>query len=194
MPAVSVAKTTEAKSMAKPVKEKKPKAPKAASPASHPPYFEMIKDAIVALHERTGSSSYAIAKHMEDKHKGHLPANFKKILANKLKGFAAKGKLVKVKASFKLSEAGKAVKDKKPVAKKVVKKPVAEKAKKPKKAEAVKAGMKRKAPAASAVAKPKKKVVTLAKSPKKVAKSLAKPKKPMTIKSLAAKKARVSKA
>ncbi|KAJ4759209.1 Histone H1 [Rhynchospora pubera] len=146
----------------------------------------MIKDAIVELHERTGSSSYAIAKHMEDKHKGHLPANFKKILANKLKGFAAKGKLVKVKASFKLSEAGKAVKDKKPVAKKVVKKP--------KKAEAVKAGMKRKAPAASAVAKPKKKVATLAKSPKKVAKSPAKAKKPKTIKSPAAKKARVSKA
>ncbi|KAJ3706919.1 hypothetical protein LUZ61_010624 [Rhynchospora tenuis] len=192
MPAVSVAKTTEAKSMAKPVKEKKAKAPKAASPASHPPYFEMIKDAIVALHERTGSSSYAIAKHMEDKYKGHLPANFKKILANKLKGFAAKGKLVKVKASFKLSEAGKAVKDKKPV----VKKPVAEKAKKPKKTEAAKAGMKRKAPAAG-VAKPKKKVATLAKSPKKVkkvAKSPAKPKKPKTIKSPAAKRARVAKA
>jgi histone H1/5 len=158
----------------------------------------MIKDAIMALHERTGSSSYAIAKHMEDKYKGQLPANFKKILANQLKGFAAKGKLVKVKASFKLSETGrkevKPVKEKKPVAEKV-KKSVPDKLKKPKKTEAEKVGKKRKAPVS--VAKPKKKAAALAKSPKKVkkiAKSPSKPKKPKTIKSPAAKKARISKA
>lgn len=153
----------------------------------------MIKDAIVVLHERTGSSSYAIAKHMEDKYSGQLPANFRKILSNQLKNLAAKGKLVKVKASFKLSDAGKKVakpsKEKKPMAEKE-KKPVAEKAKKPAKTEGAK---KRKAPAA--VAKPKKKEATLVKSPKKVkkiSKSPAKPKKPKTIKSPVAKKARVA--
>lgn len=149
----------------------------------------MIKGAILALHERTGSSAYAIAKHMEDTYKGKLPANFKKILANQLKSSAAKGKLVKVKASFKLSETEKKevkpVKEKKPV--------VSEKVKKPKKTEVVKAGKKRKAPAVDA----KKKKVTFAKSKspkkvKKVAKSPAKPKKPKTIKSPAAKRARVS--
>ncbi|KAF3340379.1 histone H1 [Carex littledalei] len=185
MPAAPSAKTTVAKSMAKPAKEQKAKAPKAASPPSHPPYFEMIKGAILALHERTGSSSYAIAKHMEDTYKGKLPANFKKILANQLKSSAAKGKLVKVKASFKLSETGKEVK---PVKEK---KPVSEKVKKPKKTEDVKAGKKRKAPAVDA----KKKKAALAKSPKKmkkVAKSPAKPKKPKTIKSPKAKRAMVS--
>jgi len=63
----------------------------------------MIKEAIEALNEKTGSSSYAIAKHMEEKHKAVLPANFRKMLAVQLRNFAAKGKLVKVKASFKLS-------------------------------------------------------------------------------------------
>ncbi|XP_078162606.1 histone H1-like [Carex rostrata] len=187
MPAAPSAKTTEAKSMAKPVKGQKAKAPKAASPPSHPPYFEMIKGAILALHERTGSSAYAIAKHMEDTYKGKLPANFKKILANQLKGSAAKGKLVKVKSSFKLSETGK--KEVKPVKEKKL--AVSEKVKKPKKTEVVKAGKKRKAPAVDA----KKKKVTFAKSPKKVkkvAKSPAKAKKPKTIKSPAAKRARVS--
>lgn len=67
----------------------------------------MIKEAIVALNEKTGSSPYAIAKFMEEKHKGVLPQNYKKVLAVQLRNFAAKGKLVKVKASFKLSEAGK---------------------------------------------------------------------------------------
>ncbi|THU63991.1 hypothetical protein C4D60_Mb01t21720 [Musa balbisiana] len=101
----------------KPAKEKKAKVPKSPkdkkrtgskpSAPSHPPYFQMIKEAIVALNEKTGSSPYAIAKFMEEKHKGVLPQNYKKVLAVQLRNFAAKGKLVKVKASFKLSEAGK---------------------------------------------------------------------------------------
>ncbi|CAL9073837.1 unnamed protein product [Musa textilis] len=67
----------------------------------------MIKEAVVALNEKTGSSPYAIAKFMEETHKGVLPQNYKKVLAVQLRNFTAKGKLVKVKASFKLSEAGK---------------------------------------------------------------------------------------
>uniref|UniRef100_A0A803NC04 H15 domain-containing protein n=1 Tax=Chenopodium quinoa TaxID=63459 RepID=A0A803NC04_CHEQI len=45
----------------------------------HPPYFEMIKEAIVGLNEKGGSSPYAIAKYMEQKHKALLPSNFRKI-------------------------------------------------------------------------------------------------------------------
>uniref|UniRef100_A0A453CL62 H15 domain-containing protein n=1 Tax=Aegilops tauschii subsp. strangulata TaxID=200361 RepID=A0A453CL62_AEGTS len=83
----------------------KPKA--AAAGASHPTYFEMIKEAIAALKDRTGSSSVAIAKYIEEKHGKSLPANFKKMLSVQLRASAAKGKLVKVKASYKLSDAAK---------------------------------------------------------------------------------------
>ncbi|PIA56004.1 hypothetical protein AQUCO_00700371v1 [Aquilegia coerulea] len=41
---------------------------------SHPPYFQMIKEAILALKERGGSSPQAIAKYMEEKFKAVLPA------------------------------------------------------------------------------------------------------------------------
>lgn len=54
----------------------------------------------MTLNERTGSSQYAIRKFIQDKHKDHLPANFKKMLLNQLKKFVASDKLVKVKASF----------------------------------------------------------------------------------------------
>lgn len=148
---------------------------------------QMIKEAISALKERTGSSSIAIAKYMEDKHGASLPANFKKTLSIQLRGFAAKGKLVKVKASYKLSDATKKAapkpKAKPAAAKTAAPKKDAAKAKKtaaaakPKKTAA--AGTKRKAPEKKkVVAKPKK-------SP--AAKAKAKPK---TVKSPAAKKAR----
>ncbi|XP_009611976.1 histone H1 [Nicotiana tomentosiformis] len=96
----------------KSVKEKKPRAPREKKPKSaktvtHPPYFQMIKEALLALNEKGGSSPYAIAKCMEDKHKDELPANFRKILGLQLKNSAAKGKLMKIKASYKLSVAGK---------------------------------------------------------------------------------------
>ena len=67
----------------------------------------MIKDSLLALNEKNGSSPYAIAKYMEEKHKDMLPANYKKILGLQLKNSAAKGKLIKIKASYKLSELGK---------------------------------------------------------------------------------------
>ncbi|KAK7309340.1 hypothetical protein RJT34_05980 [Clitoria ternatea] len=93
----------------KPTKERKPRVPKEKKPkqaktASHPPYFQMIKEALVALNEKGGSSPYAIAKYMEEKHKAVLPTNFKKILGLQLKNQAMRGKLVKIKASYKLSE------------------------------------------------------------------------------------------
>ncbi|WJX12051.1 hypothetical protein P8452_02590 [Trifolium repens] len=81
-------------------------APK-SSTASHPTYEEMIKEAIVTLKEKTGSSQIAIAKFIEEKHK-NLSPNFKKLLLQALKKNVASGKLVKVKGSFKLSPATKA--------------------------------------------------------------------------------------
>ncbi|CAL5206939.1 unnamed protein product [Lathyrus oleraceus] len=82
--------------------EKTKKASKPRSPSSHPSYSEMIKDAIVSLKEKNGSSQYAIAKFIEEKQK-QLPANFKKLLLQNLKKNVASGKLAKVKGSFKLS-------------------------------------------------------------------------------------------
>ena len=164
--------------------------------------WQMIKEAIAALKDRTGSSSVAIAKYIEEKHGKSLPANFKKMLSVQLRGSAAKGKLVKVKASYKLSDAAKKDSPKaKPVAaKKAAPKPAKGSAKpkkkdavKPKKKDAAKpkklkdaakpkkaaaAGTKRKAPEKKLIAKAKK-------SP--AAKAKAKPK---TVKSPAAKKAR----
>ncbi|KAG2609157.1 hypothetical protein PVAP13_4KG127310 [Panicum virgatum] len=87
-------------------KARKPRSrkPKSAGP-HHPPYFEMIKEAILSQDGKAGASPYAIAKHMEEKHRDVLPANYRKVLAVQLRNFAAKGRLVKVKASFKLAAA-----------------------------------------------------------------------------------------
>ncbi|XP_059642870.1 histone H1 [Cornus florida] len=121
----TVEQPTEAVAAAEePVKEKKRRAPKEKKPkiaktASHPPYFQMIKEALLALNEKGGSSPYAIAKYMEEKHKAVLPANFRKILGLQLKNSAARGKLIKIRASYKLSESGKKEKiTAKPVSKK----------------------------------------------------------------------------
>ncbi|TYG94596.1 hypothetical protein ES288_A11G200700v1 [Gossypium darwinii] len=162
----------EPKPAEKPVKEKRRRAPKEKKPkqpksAAHPPYFQMIKEALLALKEKSGSSPYAIAKYMEEKHKAVLPANFRKILGLQLKNSAARGKLIKIKASYKLSEAGK--KERAPVTKAKTEKKD-KPASKPKKAEATK--------------KPTKRVGAKKKS------TPAKPKQPKSIKSPAAKKAK----
>lgn len=105
-----------------PAKEKASKKKASAKPKvapSHPPYIEMIKEAIIALKERTGSSQIAIAKFIEEKHKSHLPPNFKKLLLVQLKKLVASGKLVKVKGSFKLPAASKPA-AKKPTGEKAV--------------------------------------------------------------------------
>ncbi|TKY52483.1 Histone H1 [Spatholobus suberectus] len=75
--------------------------------ALHPPYFEMIADAISALKERTGSSQPAIAKFIEDKHAKVLPPNFRKLLSVQLKKLVKSEKLYKVKNSYKLSSSEK---------------------------------------------------------------------------------------
>ncbi|GFZ08774.1 winged-helix DNA-binding transcription factor family protein [Actinidia rufa] len=100
------------------VKEKSAKATKANKPSmpkkarAHPSYLEMIKEygtkkrpirAVTAVTRGRVSSQIAIAKFIEEKHKAHLPLNFKKLLLVQLKKLVASGKLVKVKNSFKLA-------------------------------------------------------------------------------------------
>ena len=129
----------------------------------------MIKAAIVALKERSGSSRQAIEKYIKANYKvGEVGSHLKMAL----KRFAASGKLVHTKGvgasgSFKLSKEEKkekkpkkkpAAKPKKPVAKKAAKKPAANKAaKKPtaKKPAAKKPAVKKptKKPAAKKTAK-----------------------------------------
>ncbi|KAI3717699.1 hypothetical protein L1987_69476 [Smallanthus sonchifolius] len=142
----------------------------------------MIKEAIVSLKERTGSSPYAIAKFIEENQK-NLPANFKKVLSTQLKKFVTAGKLVKVKASYKLpaerapakkksAAKPKTVKKITPVKKKTVAKPKpapkAKSAVKPKTSAKPKAVVKPAAKAKSAVAKAKPKAKAATK-PAKVA-------------------------
>lgn len=66
--------------------------------------WQMVKEAIGTLKERTGSSQYAIAKYLEDIYKTGLPPNFKKILSVQLRNLTKQGKVYKVKNSFKLSD------------------------------------------------------------------------------------------
>ncbi|CAM6095797.1 unnamed protein product [Calypogeia fissa] len=151
------------------VKEKMPRLPK--TPAAHPSYLVMIKEAIGSLKERTGSSHYAIAKYLEDKYKSALSSNFKKALSVQLKKLAKSGKLTKVKKSFKLSEELKELKPKAPkaqkTASKTVKKVLKPKAPKAQKttSKTVKKALKLKAPKA---------LKTSSKSVKKAAKTKAK--------------------
>ena len=183
---------SEAKSPAK----KKPAAPK--KPAEHPPYVDMIKAAILALKERSGSSRQAIEKYIKANYKvgevgSHLKMALKRgVTSGKLvhtKGVGASGsfrvaKVEKKEKNPKKKPAAKkkpAVKPKKPAAKKTVKKPAAKKAakkpaakkpaaKKPaaKKPAAKKPAAKKPAAKKPAAKKPAKKAAK--KSPKKAAK------------------------
>ncbi|KAK4717425.1 hypothetical protein R3W88_015763 [Solanum pinnatisectum] len=69
----------------------------------HPPYFQMITEAITSLKDRNGTSQPAIAKFMEAKYKEFLPPNFKKLLSVQLKKFVESEKLFKINNSYKIS-------------------------------------------------------------------------------------------
>ena len=134
------------------------KAKKQVKLAEHPKYSDMIKAAILALKERTGSSRQAIVKYIKENYKVgdnagvHVRTALKKMLTAKLlvqtKGTGASG-------SYKLSEvAKKAPKPKEKVLSK--KKPAA---KEPKKKPATKDPKKKpaaKKPAAKKASKPTK--------------------------------------
>ncbi|XP_021889233.1 histone H1-like [Carica papaya] len=86
------------------LRKKEAKTSSDSSPSRlHPPYFDMISDAISTLKDRRGSSQQAIAKFMEEKYKEALPPNYKKMLSVQLKKFVKSERLVKVKNSFKMS-------------------------------------------------------------------------------------------
>ncbi|ONI04873.1 hypothetical protein PRUPE_6G345300 [Prunus persica] len=149
------------------------KGKKARSPPSHPPFVEMITEAIVALKERTGSSQYAITKFVEEKNK-NLPQTFRKLLLYNLKKLVASGKLVKVKNSFKLPPGRSAPVKEKPDAPKPKKsaEAVVKPRPKPKTVAKPKANVAAK-PKPKAAAKPKLKAV--AAKPKAAVKPKAKP-------------------
>ncbi len=106
-----------------------PSAPKKA--ASGPGYYDLIKEAVISLGERTGSSRQAIDKYVSAK-KGSSYSKSRLNIA--LKKGVESGKLLQVKGSFKLAptekKAKKAAVPKKKAAgaKKTTKKPAAKKA------------------------------------------------------------------
>ena len=180
--------------MSSPAKSpKKPAAPK--KPADHPPYVEMIKVAIAALKERSGSSRQAIEKYIKANYKvGDVGSH----LRTALKRGVARGTLVHTKGvgasgSFKVVKVEEK-KPKKPAAKKPAakpKKPAAKKAaKKTKKPAAKKAAVKKPAAKKAATKKPAAKKPA-AKKPKKPAakKAAKKPAAKKSAKKTAAKKA-----
>jgi histone H1/5 len=112
-----------------------------APAASKKSYFELAKEAIAALKERSGSSSQAIKSHIVANHPTIKFAQHS--LRTALKKGAESGKLVKVKASFKLAEA-----EKKAPKKVAVKKVAVKKAAAVKKVAAPKAPAAKKSPAA----------------------------------------------
>merc|ERR1712242_197441 len=136
--------------------EKAPKVAKAAKPAAHPPYANMIVAAIKALKDKKGSSRQAILKYVvannkvadADKAAVRVKLALRKLVAaKKVVPAAAAGK--KGAGSFKL-----------PAKEPAAKKPKAKKAKKPKAA---------KKPAAKKAAKPKAKKAAKPKAAKKPA-------------------------
>eukprot|EP00126_Sphaerothecum_destruens_P004544 Sdes_comp18244_c0_seq1m7861 len=152
---------------------KKPAKPAAA----HPPYSQMVAAAITALKEKTGSSVTAIRKYVEDHYKISAQGPH---LSRSLKKGVADGKLVKVKASYKLSAAAA-----KPAKKLTPKKKVAVK-KSPKKSPKKTVTPKKTTPKATAVKKSVKAATKKPKSPKKAKspkKKAAAPKKAKAAKS-----------
>ena len=67
-------------------------APKAAP--THPKYVDIVKDALVTLKERNGSSVAAIRKFIAAKYPG-LPGPWEKTLSTQIKKLVASGKIVR---------------------------------------------------------------------------------------------------
>ncbi|KAE8899652.1 hypothetical protein PF005_g7709 [Phytophthora fragariae] len=151
-----------------------PSAPSTKKANAGPGYYDLIKEAVISLKERSGSSRHAIDKYVAAK-KG---ASYSKSRLNiALKRGVESGKLVPVKGSFKLAAEEKKVAAKKPVAAK----PVAKKA--PAKKPAAKKPAAKKAPAKKPVAKK-----TVTKKTAKTAKKPAAKKATKTAKKVSAKK------
>lgn len=61
-----------------------------------PKYEAFVKEAILALKERTGSSLQAIKKYIQANHKEELKQNWESQLSQTIKRLAKSGKLIKV--------------------------------------------------------------------------------------------------
>lgn len=88
-----------------------PKKTKSAGSSEHPPTYVMVKNALVTLKDRKGSSRQAIIKYIDSNYKINTnDSKFKSALKRAINHAVAEGKLVKIKGSFKLSGNEKAVK------------------------------------------------------------------------------------
>jgi len=119
-------------------------AAKKATPPEHPPYKDMIKEAILQLKERNGSSRQAIKKYVAANNKGIKESNFDTQFNAALKRGVSAGEFVQPKGpsgpvKLQKKEAAKPAKTGEKVTKKVV----------PKKS------VTKKAPVTKAAAKPK---------------------------------------
>ncbi|KAL6069743.1 Prenyltransferase and squalene oxidase repeat protein [Balamuthia mandrillaris] len=95
-----------------------PRAPAKTTGKAHPGYEEMITQALVHYNDKTGSSVPAITKYLRQEY-SDLPESFERNLKLQLKRLVDSEKLVKVKASYRLSPKLRAQlkkKDKKPAA------------------------------------------------------------------------------
>lgn len=107
-PIVSIANMSDAAApAAAPAPAKSPAKPKAKKPAAKKgpgagKYQTMIVAAITALKDRTGSSLPAISKYIGANFKKDLSTGWEKTVSQVLKRFTASGKVVKVKASYKV--------------------------------------------------------------------------------------------
>jgi histone H1/5 len=160
------------------VKSAKPKvAPK------HPPYLELVKEAVAATAKpRQGVSRIAISKYLATKYGKDLGSNSQSQVRLALQKAVKAGVLLPSKGSFRLSPAAKKPpKVKKPKVKKA-KKPKAKKAKKPKAKKAKKPKAKKaKKPKVKKASKPKsKKPAAAGKKVVAKAKKASKPKKAAT--------------
>ncbi|RUS17634.1 linker histone H1 and H5 family-domain-containing protein [Endogone sp. FLAS-F59071] len=178
----------------------KPASAKAAKKADHPSYEDMVKDSIIALKDRKGSSRPAIKKYILANYNGLTAgAHFDVQVNNAIRKGVEKGifsqpkgasgtlKLAKPAAAEKkdkkeVSEKEKSVKKDKKEKKAVAKKPATKKvsaAKAAKASKVVKAKIAKKAAAKPTTSKPKKATtITTATKPKK---AIMKAKKPKTV-------------
>lgn len=109
---LGLAKATQAAAAAdKAEKSEEPKPPpakarrksgKGGARTNHPAYEEMVLRAIEALKDKTGSSAVAVGKWIKDRFAVN-ESKYKQSVAQALKALVAQDRLVKIKASFKLS-------------------------------------------------------------------------------------------
>ncbi|MCJ1464013.1 hypothetical protein MMC07_002623 [Pseudocyphellaria aurata] len=68
----------------------------AAAKPAHPKYLELIREALLALKERNGSSLQAVKKYFSSNFAKDLKPGWEKVLSTQLRNNVANGKLVKV--------------------------------------------------------------------------------------------------